>query len=444
MTTHKMLASFLAALILLSVVPLALAAETPTATLGDGAPIPYLDGFQSRLIKDTSMIKGITGKVDLSWQQTDSNTIDKQSHVSIQIQNIALTDDVLAVFYRAEYPDFLPLRFGTAQLSYEQAAPYLQLTLVGAQLPIINMWREGRPDGDKAVLCLDVYSLKAPIPEQSTLAFEANYNNDTKRYDTTAFVILNQGQAKDPTLAYNLNQPVSFSYERYKGQKTNFEFTVKRLSFGPFGNRMHLIIKDKGRDSGILNCLLEDDQGNALSVRSRSDIFNTLASPVNPIDMHNEIWFYGGETAQAIRIVPVKILFQTAPTTPFHTLRLDSAFPITLPLKNGTALTVNGVTLDESGFTVRYISGSPNDASFVPGDSEGQALNDLFYTSSSSFDLPSQAFLMQGLWMAGHKGQAVSRPREEYIKKFTTLLISSYAQDHEIPMPELAVQVPIK
>lgn len=444
MTTNKILASFLAALILLSGLPLALAAETPIVTLGDGAPIPYLDGFQSRLIKDTGMMKGITGKVDLSWQQADSHTMDKQSHVAIQVQNIALTDDVLAVFYRAEYPDFLPLSFGATQLSYEGAAPYLDLTLVGAHLPIISMWREARPDGDKAVLCLDVYSLKAPIPEQSTLAFEANYNNDTKRYDTTAFVILNQAQAKDPTLAYNLNQPVSFAYERYAGQKTNFEFTVKRLSFGPFGNRMHLIIKDKGRDSGILNCLLEDEQGNVLPVRSRSNVSNTLASPMNPIDMHNEIWFFGGEESKTIRIVPVKILPQTAPATTSHTVPLNSAFPVILPEKNGSILTIKGVTVDDNGFTISYSVNSADSASFEPGDGQGQALKDLFYVSSTSFDLPSQAFLMQGMWMAEHKGQPVARISKEDISKFTTLLISSYAQDHEITLPELAVEVPIK
>ena len=46
--------------------------------------------------------------------------------------------------------------------------------------------------------------------------------------------------------------------------------------------------------------------------------------------------------------------------------------------------------------------------------------------------------------MTEHKGQPVSRASEQEIKEFTTLLISSYAQDHEIPLPELAIQVPLK
>lgn len=440
MKIHKTLAVLLAVLTLFTFLPPTLAEDIPTVTLGDGAPIPYLAGFTSRLIKDPAMMPGITGSADLSWQQA-GNLV---SQVTVQVQNIALTDDVLAVFYRAEYEEPLPLIYGASPISYERAAPYLNPSLNGSPLPIIGLFMEGHPDGDKAVFCLAVFSLKTPVPDQSTLAFEAIYNAHSQQYDAISKIIIDRSQAKNPTIAYNLNLPQNFAYERYPGLNTNFAFTVRRVSFGPFGNRIHLSNLDKGRDSGILNCLLEDEQGKSLPIRSMSNIFSTLASPANPIEMQNEIWFLGGEGAEAIRIVPLMILSQTAPTLPFHSLQLNSDYPVTLPLKNGSALTINAVTFDENGFTVSYSSYSADSASFRPGNGQGQPLDSLFYVSSNSFDLPSQAFLSQGIWMTEHKGQPVSRASEQEIKEFTTLLISSYAQDHEIPLPELAIQVPLK
>lgn len=440
MTIPKTLAALLAALVLFTFLPLSLAEDIPTVILGDGAPIPYLSDFTSRLMKDSAMMPGITGSTDLIWLQAG----DLGSQVTVQVQNIALTDDVLAVFYRAQYKDPLPLIYGTSPISYERAAPYLNPSLNGSPLPIISLFMEGHPDGDKAVFCLAVFSLKNPVPDQSTLAFEAKYNANSEQYNVVSKIIIDRSQAKDTTIAYNLNLPQSFTYERYPGQNTNFAFTVRRVSFGPFGNRIHLSNMDKGRDSGILNCMLEDAQGKSLPIRSMSNISNTLASPANPIEMQNEIWFFGGEGTETIRIVPLMILSQTAPTLPFHSLQLNSDYPVTLPLKNGSALTINAVTFDENGFTVSYSSYSADSASFRPGNGQGQPLDSLFYVSSNSFDLPSQAFLSQGIWMTEHKGQPVSRASEQEIKEFTTLLISSYAQDHEIPLPEPAIQVPLK
>ncbi len=440
MRTHKIIAALLSILLLPGIFHLTLAEEIRTVTLGDGDPIPYLDGFNSRLIRDSGQMSGITGGVDVGWQQAGNTG----SQVKVQLQNIALTDDVLAVFYRAEYEERVPLIYGTAPISYEYAAPYLNPSVNGAPLPVIGLWKEGHPDGENAVLCLSVYSLETPVPDQSILSFEDNDNPRPKQDDPTREVRMDRSQSKDPTTSYTLNRSLNFTYERYPGRNTSFDFTVRRISFGPFGNRIQLSNLDQGRDSGILDCLLEDERGNSLPIRSISNTFSTLASPAKPIEMENEIWFFGGEEAEAIRIVPVKILSQTAPTLPFYTLPLHSEYPVVLPLKNGSKLTINAVELDENGFTVNYTSNIVGNASFTPGNSEGEALDDLFYGSSNSFDLPSQTFLMQGLWMAEHQGQLVSRVSEQVIQEFTTLRISSYVQDYEVPLPELAVAVPLK
>lgn len=433
-------AILLTGLLMIGILPVTLAAEIPIVTLGDSAPIPYLAGFVSRLINDSSLMPGVTGSVDLSWQQAGNTG----SQVMVQIQNIALTDDVLAIFYRAEYEKPLPLNYGTSPISYQRAVPYLNPKLNGDSLPIISVFTEGHPDGDKAVSCLAVFSLKTSIPDQSTLTFEGNYNVHSKQYDAASQIKIDRSRAKDPTIAHSFDLPLTFTYERYPGQNTQFSFTVRRVSFGPFGNRIRLTSLDKGRDSGILNCILEDGKGNPLPIRNMSNMFNTLASSVNPVEMQNEIWFFGGEGAEVIRIVPTKMLSQTAPTRPFHTLQLGADYPVTLPLKNGSVLTINSFELDENGFSVSYTANNVDSASFTPGNSQGQPLDGLFYISDNSFDLPSQTFITRGVWMAQHEGQAVSRASEQLISEFTTLLISSFTQDHEIPLSELAVEIPLK
>lgn len=441
MALRKMIAILTAVLMPLTFLP-AFAKDVPTVALGDGAPIPYLEGYTSRLIRDSAMMPGITGQADLSWQQSESRGAAGQSPVQINVQNLALTDDALAIFYRAEYPEFLPLSYGHSQLSYDEAVPFLNPCLNGVPLPVVSCWREGRPEGDRALMCLALYSLETPVPDQSLLSFETD-GTDKAGPVSLASCRIDRSRAKDPTVSYSPDFPVNLNYERYPRQKTVFELTVQRVSFGPFGNRLQYLIRDRGRDSGILNCLLEDGQGNALPIRSMSNTFSTLGSPVKPVDMPNEIWFYAGEDTDALRIVPVKILSQTAPTLPFKTLPLDSDFPVTLPLANGSAVTLSAVALDENGFRVDYSANDIQCVFFEPGDSRGQPL-DLFYLSSTSFDLPSQSFQMQGLWMAGYRGQPVSRVSDQQIGEFTTLRIASFAQDHEIPLPELAVRVPLK
>lgn len=101
-------------ILLAGAMPASLAQEAAVLTLGDGAPIPYLTGYTSRLIKDAALLQGITGRVDLRFEQPDARTLSPQFNVSIHIQNISLTEDVLALFFRAEFPDFLPLSYGTA------------------------------------------------------------------------------------------------------------------------------------------------------------------------------------------------------------------------------------------------------------------------------------------------------------------------------------------
>ncbi|NLG57419.1 MAG: hypothetical protein GX540_03285 [Clostridiales bacterium] len=441
MTIRKTLAALLAALALMLVLPPALAAEAPVVALGDGAPIPYLEGFSSRLIKDPGQLSGISGETNLSWQQ--ANNIGA-GLVSLTVENIALTPDILAVFYRAEFEKPPTLHYGTASKSYELAAPYLSISLNGDRLPVMDHFCEGYPEGDRRIHCLRLFSLEAPLPDQAVLTFHADYNSDTRQHDSALSVQIDQSRASDPTVGHDIDLPISLSYHRTPGQKTDFQFTIKRVSFGPFGNRIHLIIRDSGQDSGILSLYLKDDKGRTLPIWRMRNITHSLASPLNPVDMHNEIWFFGGEDAESLALVPIKTSEQTTPTLPFYSLAMDSAFPVTLPLENGSSLTVKGVQVEESGFTISYTASIAFEANFRPGDSQGQELRDLYYVGANSYDLPSETLLAQGLWMSEYKGQPIKRVSEKELSTFTSLLVSSYAQKDEMPVPELMVTVPLK
>jgi len=436
MTIRKLTAMLAAALLLIAGLTPALA-QTPVLHLGDGAPIPFVVGWRSRLMAAPAALPGITGQVSLTWKQENYKSNDPQPNIAIELQNIALTDDALALFFRAEYPDYLPLEYGAAQLSYDWALPHISLGLQGKDyLPIVSLWSEGRPDGERAVLGMRVYTLEEPIPDGAVLLLGPD----------ELPLRIDRGGAHDPTRAVVPNQPVTLEYQRYQGRDTGQEFTVKRVSFGPFGNRLLIVNLDKGRDTAFTAFRLRDDAGQPLPVISQGSTYSTLASPANPVPMHNELWFFGGENAAAIDLIPIQTLQQNEPDFHRDELPLDGAFPATITLKDGSHVTVNSVQVDESGFHVSYITDTESAAaSFYPGDAQGESLSDkLFYVSSNSFDQRERTFLMDGLWMAEHKGQPVARVTAEDMKAMRTLLISSFSQFYEKPMPDLAVRVVLK
>ena len=60
-----------AALLALLFLPAALAEETlPSVhvTLGDGEPIGYFDGFEGNFLKSADSVKGVTGRLSLSYE----------------------------------------------------------------------------------------------------------------------------------------------------------------------------------------------------------------------------------------------------------------------------------------------------------------------------------------------------------------------------------------
>lgn len=435
MTIRKTFAAILAALILMSLVPLALAENFPAVMLGDGAPIPYLEGFTSRLIKDTALLPGITGHTDIRFQQEDAQTMDNQGEVSIHIQNIALTDDVLALFFRAEFPDFIPLHYGTAQESYNRAAPFVMPRTEDGHPHMVNAWREGHPDGDKALQCLIVFTLESPLPDGAVLSF---YGKGQLRID--------KSQAKDTTRAVNPMQPVRFNFEHRPGENIDYQFKVARISFGPFGNRLVIINRDDGRGIGDLPCLLSDEAGRPLPVIPTGYRGSSLASPVNPVDMYNEVLFLGGEDMSALRLTPVQNIESSLEAPEPAVLPLTGPFPAVLTLSSGAELTIHGTQVNGNGYTIRYSKSALEYVSFTLGNAQGRPLRKLddLTVGFDGFDLKAQAMVASKLWVAEYKGQPVSRVSEEDIKQAQTLLAQGSWRYETRPLPELAVELPVR
>jgi len=100
--------------------------EVPTVVIGDGAPIPYLDTAESRLVKDAETIRGITGAFPdgTSFEQPDT-MVYSHSDPGIwnyELQNIVLTDDVLGLFFKQTYSIPIPYQ-GDNAFTYGRRKP---------------------------------------------------------------------------------------------------------------------------------------------------------------------------------------------------------------------------------------------------------------------------------------------------------------------------------
>ena len=433
MTIRKSLAAFLAALILLGLLPLAMAEKT--LALGDGAPIPYLKGFESRLIKDANMLPGVTGAADIRFRQEDGHTMNNQGQIAIHIQNIALTDDAIALFFRAEYPDFIPLEYGSAPESCSWAVPFVMPDVDGTQLSSVNTWREGHPDGDKVLQCLQVITLEKPIPDGSALSF-----------GDAGQVTLDKSQARDDTRAVDPMLPVKFSYERSPGESLDYQFKVARVSFGPFGSRLLIINRDDGRGIGMLPCVMEDEKGQRLPVIQTGYNGSGLASPVNPVEVYNELLFLGGEGMAALRLIPYQSLETNQDKPALVSVPLAGPFPAKVPLPGGAELSIMKALVDENGYTVYYSVAGPDHVSFSLGDSEGRPLRKLSdqAVGFDGFDLKAQALVSSGLWVAEYKNKPVPRVSGADIRQAQTLLVETGWRYETRTLPELAVEVPLK
>ena len=434
-------------ILLAGAMPASLAQEAAVLTLGAGAPIPYLTGYTSRLIKDAALLQGITGRVDLRFEQPDARTLSPQFNVSIHIQNISLTEDVLALFFRAEFPDFLPLSYGTAWESYARSVPFLVPLVDGQHLPFLNLYQEGHPDGEKSMLCLVVYTLQDPVSDQALISFKVNFNEKAGGEDRAPQVRVDTSRAQDLTRAVNPQTPLRFQFEISKGHLIDYQFTLCRVSFGPFGNRILIRNRDDGRGIGLLPCVLQDEAGRALTVIPTGFSGSGLASPAKPVDVYNEVLFLGGEGSKTLRLVPFQSYTKEGSQDAPVALPLFRDYPYSLPLSPVSELTIHGLKIDEQGLSIHHSITGPGTVNFQLGDADSQPISKLNNQAVGfiGYDLGRDSLVASLLWSGEYKNQPVSRVTPKDIKQAQTLLIDLSSQRFEDRLVEdLAVTIPLK
>ena len=101
-TTRKLWMLLLtAALLALLFLPAALAEETLPSVhviLGDGEPIGYFDGFEGNFLKSSDSVKGVTGRLSLSYEVEGYITQNGQRKMRVDLENVTLTDDVMVLY----------------------------------------------------------------------------------------------------------------------------------------------------------------------------------------------------------------------------------------------------------------------------------------------------------------------------------------------------------
>ena len=387
--------------------------------LGDGAPIPYLDGFQSMLFQGADAIEGVTGALpDIeSVMKTDDGTW------RFQLQNLVLTDDVLGLFFTQTYSE--PIQYeGKSAFAYSFAALAPDVLIDGKSIDLLNQFTEGHPIDACSQYSFVIYTLSEPVRDGQTLTFGATWNEAKQAWAGGTAVTVDRSRAKDPTVACEPSLNVKKSLALWKGDDSiNYDFTVKRVARTPFGNRILLCFTGTCERNQYLDYQLLDGDGNALNIVPQTLCFQSNASREHPVQNDNEAWFFGGENSAALTLVPLggdpakEVDADRTASVPLATL------PVDVKLENGVTMRVESCDVTDDGFYARYTTdGYAGYVSFDLADADGNPLGLCF--DSYLLDDHSRGLLgYGGCWSEEYKGKTVPRVTEEQLLQVKTLLI---------------------
>lgn len=425
-----------ATLLLLCLCGTALADGPLVVRLNDGASIPYLDGFDSYYLTDAEGVRGVTGAVEASMP-VESRAVEG----TLTVQNIALTDDVLAVFFHAEMDKPIDFQAGHTRSGANFAVPYARLAAGSEWLENVSVHSEGWATGENSLECMMLYTLPKPLAEGAVLTF-GGIQNDSGGYTGGLELVIDRSGANDPTVAYRPMQEGTARYVNiFDGSVLETQFIVERIAFTPFGNR--ILINDRMvADWGSYNfSSLLDENGVQLSLFGGGGSFSELASKEHPMWIYHESWFRGGEDAAALTLLPWGYgeeheLVDTA-------VPLDS-LPATVTLKNGAVVEVLGATLNDSGFDIpiRLLSGV-NYWFRGFADAEGNALELDYEQGNSLNDYRTGAVHEQGSWTAEYEGRAVRMVTEGQVESIYSILVG-YSQPEYVPLWDDAVTISLR
>ena len=395
----------------------------PAVVIGDGAPIPYLDGFKSRLIRDTASLAGITGAFAGIEVTVPSDLMPQTGTWRYALENLILTDDVLGVFFKQTYSAPIPYDGKTAY-DYNLQARIPNILADGEPLRALSYFSEGRPIDACSQYSFVLWSLPQPVTDGQTLTFGTVWNIDSQAWEGGAAVTVDRSRTSDPTIAYTPSLRVQKRMALWEGNApVSYDFTVARVAYTPFGNRILLRFRGTCEFNQYLDYQLLDENGALLTGIPPTQIFRLNASAEHPVWNENEAWFFGGEGSRSLTLVPTGGDWQDSKdASRTASVPLDS-LPADVPLENGVTLHVESCALTEDGFYARYSSdGYTGYVSFDLGDANGNSLGLAFgvYTMED----PGHGLLgYGGSWREEYRGETVLRVTQEQLAQAKTLLI---------------------
>ena len=428
----------LMALVLITIAPYsgACAESAPlTVTLGDGAPIPFLDGFQSRYIPDVQSIAGVTGAADLTFDEYDT---------TVTLQNIALTDDVLALFYKqtSETPFVYG---GDIQFVYNWEMRPVSVWVEANEDSLENgYYRECRPLDEHTRLCMVAYTLEQPISDGTTLMLGGRWNDELNAYTDGARVIIDRSHSVDPTVVYTSQKEQRVSMTPYADAKpVDYTFVIERVAFTPFGNRCLINYRATSGRNAMMNYQVADAQGKLLTTFSGMEYGRSDASEEHPVWVHNESWFFGGTPGEPVSIVPMAYVGNGEGKSYAMMSVPIASLPADVQTSDGYTIHIERCDVLEDGFYVTY---KPRDyeghLDFDLGDENGESLKFNFTGYSENVDDMPRALLGYGAsWSEEYKGKTVARVTAEQLEQVNRLLIGYYT-DACVPMTEQAIRMP--
>lgn len=389
-------------------------AGNATVKLNDGAAIPYLQDYQSRFICDQSSIQGITGAADITFAV---ESIRPKLRYDIHVQNVALTDDVLVLFFTQHCNT--PINYaGELHAAYSSAVYPLYDVFVGDTRIDKMLYREGYPMDATTEACMIAYALERPVAADENICIK---QADGKTIPLT----VDKSQAADTTRAVTPKQEVSLrTSAAADGTEIDFHFVVERVAQTPFGGRVSISYEATGEDNVQLPYQVMDDQGQALPTFTVSRQGGGSATREQPQWVRNDAWFLGGMESTALSIVPLSFAQESANvSTPVAMNEL----PAQVTLANGTAILVDHCKLTKDGFEIGY---TPVDyfgsISFELGDAAGTALAYPFESiGGNTNDHVKQQLGFDALWSTEYKGRVVHQITEAQLDAVKTVIVFS-------------------
>ena len=406
-------------LVLLLLVVTPALAETQTVVLGDGAPIPYFNGFESSLICDLAAIRGITGKLEGSFELNSMGGANTPVSRTITLQNIAVTDDFYAVFFQMTYDASISFPIGQSQFLSSQMVPSILIQQEGSLVSAASVsFSEAHLINDRELQCVAVASMKEPITSSKEL----------KIWMSDISFILDRSLLKDPTVSYSPMLVIKSNPLAQPGDKGyNLSTTIRRIAFTPFG--MRIVTDNQETGSGPdFSYQVADKSGRLLSPSAVQWSSSNTASPEHPAITRSEMWFAKNNVQEAIQLIPKRWVGEEEIYPKYYRtayVPLDS-LPANIPLEGRGMLHIESADLTPDGFLVSYTIDGLNDyLSFDLADANNESLH-FNFVSFDSVNFAKDLLQEGGYWSNEYKGRQVSYVTAEDLQKVKTLEISYY------------------